>query len=296
MARYHINDEGVAGICQAQKKCRFGEDTPHYATLAEAEVAHEHSQGQQVLTLTKKKGPNDAKNLDPILHDPLPPFNHGYSRYRLLEATDAEPVDYYANVYSDVTYVDAQEAVEIITNMKRDDWPPSLEEEFQKNKESWADPDGWEVETHYYDDDPEILPPEKLEKDLQNWYYDQPNATDRAGALEHVREKGYETKGLRPEEAVKKILREENGMILKRVESTSSVASYPEVPIQNLRMVKNHYDAVEPREPSAKSSNSSQIDGILQWAPNGYRVLDGYHRIKWLKENGKDKGNFLVLQ
>lgn len=297
MTKYHINDKGVAGVCRAQspESCHFGKDAPHYATREEAEKAYEQSRGSQTLTL--KKSANPTNNREPILREPLKPLSLLTRGSKILEATDAELLDYYGGEITEITSVDVDHAVEILLNKPREDWPDDLREMVDKNRETWGDPNIWEYDdVDYYATHDELETPFILQKGLEDWYYNQPNATDTSGALEHVREKGYETKGLRPAEAVKKMLREENGMILKRVERTSSVASYPEVPIQKLRMVKKHYDAVEPREPLAKSSNSSQIDGILQWAPNGYRVLDGYHRIKWLKENGKDKGNFLVLQ
>lgn len=40
MAKFHVNpDTGVPGVCRAKKKCRFGDDSEHYATRDEAVLA-----------------------------------------------------------------------------------------------------------------------------------------------------------------------------------------------------------------------------------------------------------------
>lgn len=54
-AKFHVNpDTGDVRACSAVKKCRFGDNAPHYSTLEEARNAYEQTQGVQVKTLTRK--------------------------------------------------------------------------------------------------------------------------------------------------------------------------------------------------------------------------------------------------
>lgn len=60
--RFHVNpDTGDVRVCSATKKCRFGDNAPHYSNHEDARSAYENSQFSQVATLTKK--PNAVKNL-----------------------------------------------------------------------------------------------------------------------------------------------------------------------------------------------------------------------------------------
>lgn len=60
--RFHVNpDTGDVRVCSATKKCRFGENAPHYSNHDDARSAYEKSQGTQVETLTKTS--RTVKNL-----------------------------------------------------------------------------------------------------------------------------------------------------------------------------------------------------------------------------------------
>lgn len=61
-ARFHINpDTGDVRACSAEKRCRFGENVPHYSNSEEARSAYEQSQGTQSVTHTRKT--HTIKNL-----------------------------------------------------------------------------------------------------------------------------------------------------------------------------------------------------------------------------------------
>lgn len=61
-AKFHVNpDTGDVRECSAVKKCRFGDEAPHYPTLEDARFAYEQTQGSQVATLTRK--PRSIKSL-----------------------------------------------------------------------------------------------------------------------------------------------------------------------------------------------------------------------------------------
>lgn len=91
--------------------------------------------------------------------------------------------------------------------------------------------------------------------------------------------------------AMKRHLAEDNaGIILSVVEDAEHIEilelSVPDVIIPN----PMHYDRVESREPVSAYAALS-IAGVLA----GGRLVDGYHRMKWLKENGVESAPFIEL-
>lgn len=57
MAKFHVNDQGIPGICTAQIQCRFGGDAQHYATPEIAQKAYELSMASQSIPEPQKKNP-----------------------------------------------------------------------------------------------------------------------------------------------------------------------------------------------------------------------------------------------
>lgn len=57
MAKFHVNDEGIPGVCTAQIQCRFGGDAQHYATPEIAQKAYELSMASQSIPEPQKKAP-----------------------------------------------------------------------------------------------------------------------------------------------------------------------------------------------------------------------------------------------
>lgn len=55
MAKYHVNDQGIPGVCTAQVKCRFGGDAQHYATPEIAQKAYELSMASASIPEPQKK-------------------------------------------------------------------------------------------------------------------------------------------------------------------------------------------------------------------------------------------------
>lgn len=43
-AKYHLNEKGEPGLCQARRACPFGDASAHYGSKAEAQIAYEAQQ------------------------------------------------------------------------------------------------------------------------------------------------------------------------------------------------------------------------------------------------------------
>lgn len=292
MARYHINPQtGDPGVCKAMVKCPYGDlDKDHYDSKEAARKAYEKVQerGKKALKTPRP----------PILLEPSPyrePLFWDTSFSTLEDATDIEFVDYYSDDYSDFTTVDPEKAVELVVGIPRADWPEGLARTVAAHRDEWADVANWDFELGFYEgDSPTLTPPRSLEAKLQEWYYSQPNAVDYQGVLEHVREKGFDTSGLTPVEAVKKMLREENGMVLKNVERATSVRRAP-VDFHRISYAKTHYDRILEQEPQPVSPRSQPVLGVVKYHPSHYRMLDGHHRFKWARTRNETSGDFLVL-
>lgn len=206
-----------------------------------------------------------------------------------------EPFGYYDEGYTSFNSVDAYRAVEIATGLPREEWPEDLER-LVEEKPEWGDHYQWDVEYGYYEGDvPYATPPSDFTPSLEDWYWSQPNAIDGEGALQYVRGKGYETTGLKPAEAVKKMLDEENGLKLKWLDQAKSL-NCRAVPVASIRVNTKHYEAVEPRKPIPAIKGEKVIDGVLHYSEKeGYRLLDGYHRLKANNKEGKKEGIYLIL-
>lgn len=289
--RYHLNPEtGNAGLCRAKKKCRFGTDDEHYPTPEAARRAYELS--QEELT--------PARNREPILLEPTEiPAPHQWHLTNnlsiLTEATDSDEVDYYSKDYSEPTQLDLDKAIEIGINLRREDWPEGLQSLVEEHRSEWEDLKNWTFDLGFYEgDSPEFSPPTHMEKTLQSYYYAQPNAVDHYGVLEHVREKGCDTSGLTPLEAVKAMLREENGMRLRRVEEARWV-TVAKKRFSDFSYATQHFDRIEPSEPRPASPRSSVFTGVVWNGGGGHRMVDGHHRLKWALSKGEDSGTFIIL-
>lgn len=62
MAKFHINPEtGKAGTCTASvKPCKYGAETPHFKSSAEAQSAYEESMNEQTITTHTRLTPDNA--------------------------------------------------------------------------------------------------------------------------------------------------------------------------------------------------------------------------------------------
>lgn len=288
MAKFHINAKGDASQCRANKgRCPFGDSDEHFDSKEEARKSYEETQDSL------------ARGRTPILREPTllgSSDNWDYSGSRLLEATDSSNDDYYEPYYNNPTRIDVNQVVSITTGIDEKDWPESLKTLVASKAQEWGNVANWELDQGYYEGDPiDFNGPESYENELKRWYFNQDNAIDDSGVLQHVREKGYETKGLTPLEAIKTMLRKENnGKVLKAVENANSV-QLRSIDFSKLSYAKTHYAKIDPVKPVVRDKKSPEITGVVLANKGSWRLIDGHHRLKWNSENSKNEGKFFFM-
>lgn len=188
--------------------------------------------------------------------------------------------------------------------------PHELQEPYEANKKWWENPAAWNataIDGYYGHESIIVTPPKELLNAYNTWYYNQPNAVDSLGLLSYARSKGLDTSGYSPLSAIKAQLRaENNGKRIKSIENADFVQrkriGLSSIVIPNMR----HYENVEARElqlPPAPNPNGRfrpgeeppLFSGVLVERDGRYILADGYHRLKWARENGKRMGHFIVL-
>lgn len=291
MSKYHIKADGNPGLCKATvRSCPRGDDSEHFNSKDEARTAFEET--QKSLKLTKRAPIIYEKNIYLSPEHWLSPYDES-----ILEATDAESIDYYSPGYSEITQVDLDRMVSIIIKKPKREWDEELKDFVDSQKTEFEDPNRWEIDAGYYEGDAVTVDglPDLIEK-LEGWYYDQNNAADAHGVLEHVREKGYETKSMRPIDAIKHMLREENNKVLKVVENAKHISVH-NIKLSELKYSEAHYKRIEKVKPVVRSKNSNEILGVvlMEQGKTGKRLLDGHHRFKWASEANRTDGNFIVI-
>lgn len=164
----------------------------------------------------------------------------------------------------------------------------------------WGSTDYWNVEAvnNYYGEEAELVVPENFLQEAQEMLWLLPNAVDDDNVLPYVRSKGVETEGLTPLEALKaQLLDENNGIVSAKIQNarfiSSRVVSFDSIRIPS----KRHYDEVTPRRPVSFGTKESAFVGVVYPDRGGFTLLDGYHRLKYLKEKvrGRVKGRFIVV-
>lgn len=96
-------------------------------------------------------------------------------------------------------------------------------------------------------------------------------------------------------ETLKELLRKENhGIHSIRVEECKYIA-VEQLPLHSIALGNmDHFDRVEPRELSSPSGKSL-ITGVVVRTDDRDRLVDGYHRLKYLLDSGLAKGTFVVI-
>lgn len=115
--------------------------------------------------------------------------------------------------------------------------------------------------------------------------------------LEYVRSKGQSTAGLKPIEAIKEQLNSENyGRKSSFVEKATTV-KIKLVEIKKITIsADKYYERIEELEPRSKNK-SEIIAGVVFYDKQleSYRLIDGYHRTKFLKNRNVEKFQYIVL-
>jgi hypothetical protein len=306
--KYHFSPKtGKVAICNADKrKCRY---TQHYDS---AQDAASNIVGNRL-------SPENIEGIvkPPIMVEPIglkepervnyPDAEYDYDSYSTAEdyysndyynSNDDDPYNNY-NVYDNLrlTSVDPEATIySMFRANSRVPLPNEIKQLIKENK--WDEVDSWEIhaESDYYGETAVIVAPDNMLTKVQEWYWNQPNAEDNEGILNYVRSKGTETKGLKPLDAIKKQLSEENeGRSNRLVEKARSVTKQT-VRLDRIRVPhQNRLDTVNPRVPASTLNHNPAIAGVLIKEGRNYRLIDGYHRLKFYQNANRVNAKYIVL-
>lgn len=307
--KYHFSTRtNKVAECGAKKrKCQFGE---HFRTAEEAATRIANSALNPSTIEGVTKPPIIVTKSSYSEPDPRAYLSYDYDYDYYGEAHDyySIGIDYYSDdaspgydsysVYENLhlTQVDVEQSIKNILHVPSTHELP--EEILQLIKENeWDDKLNWEIsaESDYYGETAVVKAPENMIPKLTEWYWTQDNATDAQGILHYVRSKGTETKGLSPLEAIKKQLSEESeGRPNRLVENAKNIKVGP-LFINKLSVPhSSRLNNVPPRE-AKDYENKEGIAGIVIRTRDAFRLVDGYHRLKNLKDKNKRKGNYIIL-
>lgn len=307
-AKYHFSTRtNKVSECGATKRaCQFGE---HFRTEQEAASRI----ASNVLTPATIEGVTKP----PIILSPSPytepdvraylSYDYDYDYYG--EAQDYYDLGYdyyddeptYGDSYSvydnlHLTSVDAEQSIKSILNVPAThELPTEIHQLIQEN--GWNDKLNWSIhaESDYYGETAVVTPPDDMLPKLTEWYWGQENAVDKDGILHYVRSKGTETTGCSPLDAIKKQLAEENEGRSNRLVENAKNIKVSNLSISRLSVPHaSRLDRVEARK-AKDYDDKAGIAGIVVRTRDAYRLVDGYHRLKDLKNSNKYKGKYIVL-
>ena len=191
MSKFHVNDNGLSGRCEAEKvKCPFGGDSGqenHYATLDEAIAASETLMEQEhgVFQTQKKNKYSDedwSKMPSPAEWEPtnvegldIEDIESPYMNYR----TDS------VSYKTDGTRVGGADMEDYVAGYfglsSKDELPQSVKDLIKRRANDWVS-DGFNTELRDGEDDDgrsitytEVTPPGSLEDDLTDHYHKMTN-------------------------------------------------------------------------------------------------------------------------
>jgi hypothetical protein len=283
--KYHINKKNEKRECHAEKRaCRYKTHS------IEGGPSNSPTDAESLQTLMNKV--NIEVTPPSLLKEPTAiPSSRIYDIFTFESAYYDEPV----NV---IESVDVRNLLAAVHNVD----PSFISDDYVKYAEDnkWDTTDNFiSEETGYYGEgtvDVELTP--DLVQKMQEHYYTRPDAVDRTGVLAYCRSKGFDTTGKNPVEALKSQIRAENNN-----KAYSPVDNATKVNLQTIRLdsviipAKQHYEAVEPRPLDVKPAGDQAIAGVVvKTRDGGYRLVDGYHRTKFLNNSTKrSKGIYFVL-
>lgn len=325
--KIHINLEGVAGKCNAEFSCPFGDLTKdHYKTKKDAQQAYETkmqlaAENERLIESRKASCRLGSPILTPPnkLSLPLSDAKY-YLRFETSETHDheGEDVNDYCRcgVIADVSVPGwdnysgdgFSNFVKSSLGLKHNETlPKDLKESltpFSDFSTIQHDFDAQIAGGYYGEELGAIKAPPALMAVLENYYYSKDDAAGPENIFVYLREKGYATAGERPLEAIKGALRaENNGRKIMKVEKAKKwragkiqLSSIATPSSSQLAAAKN-----DPRPPvsvmgTKVEQQRNQILGVvLEVAPNRYELIDGYHRYAFSKNANKKSGRYIVL-
>lgn len=86
--KYHVNDNGVAGVCEAKIQCDFGADVPHYDTKEEAALAYEKKMNGETFNKVERKPRQAAKSRTKVEAS-----NETLSEENFINIPQSKPID-----------------------------------------------------------------------------------------------------------------------------------------------------------------------------------------------------------
>lgn len=115
-------------------------------------------------------------------------------------------------------------------------------------------------------------------------------------AQAYCHSKGFDSTGLDAFDAVVGQLFHENQMVHPFLEGCKREVHIEDVALSDVTVGNGvHYKRVEARSAAARSEDAPPLAGVLLRQPQGLYLLDGYHRLKWLRESGNNQGTYIVL-
>ena len=327
---YHVNPEtGRPNLCRAQKQCPFGGAEEHFASKAEARSHFEREMsGQTLTTVSKRQARNIAAPSKYRLRTggSTSAVDYEYDSYSCSDPYScSESNDYCRDSVYEGLRVEAVTEEQVYDHVRSviganygEQLPADLKTLVDSRMAEWTQADNWEAEAEngYYGEEAYVMPPPELESEVKHWFYSQPGAMDSDGILPYLRGAGFATEGKTPLRAVKDFLAEQNGgKRLPAVEAARSV-ELRRLGLKHVRVPNpQHYAKSEPRPltPAVESGQKQAIAGVLletKKGPERYdwrvgriaelgevQLVDGYHRLKELKENTKkNSGVYLILR
>lgn len=325
MSNYHINQKtGNVNICRAKTdncplKNKDGEQVEHFEDKETAQKFLEQNLLNQYGSTQELNKKEEIKNLENKKQEKpqnikaasyIPNFNNlsdisNYAEY------DYDYTDYYSHEIDEENYaIHSINGEELAKSMVYRSAGTSIEEHEKIVNETEQmlqnigalDTKNYNLRVRYgyYNDHETFIEPKRsfpLIERMKKEYYKKPDAKDAAGILEYVRSKGKETAGLSPFEAIKEQLNEENKGRKSSYVERSNKASKATLRVDNVYIgAKQHYENVEPRK-KVSENDSVAFDGVLFFDNKSktYHLIDGYHRMKDLKNNKRSTGTFIVL-
>lgn len=98
---------------------------------------------------------------------------------------------------------------------------------------------------------------------------------------------------------LQRLLRETNNGIRHPLVEESITVDWQILRLDEIHIPqKRHYDSVEPRPLVPESPIVPPVAGVVihRSRGRGYHLVDGYHRLKYLKENSSGQGLYIVLK
>ena len=295
---YHINRAGKKAVCKATKiACQFSAAS-HTTEVSEVTDTETLLKKMDSFTSVAVDEATNSHAFHPMNEVSFPqPFVSSTWAKLAFEFTDDDPYygpEAYSELSQDVHQVDVKELLHGIHQYS--EIPDEYVAYAEKN--DWGNPDNFEVQrTWGYYEEIEVdvsLKPEFMAK-VEAYYYSSPVATDSNGVLAYARGKGLDTTGKTPVEALKALLKQENGgRDHPRVDNADTVES-KSLQLKNIRIPsQKHYDAVEPRK-LQPGKGSSPIAGVVVRENGVDSLVDGYHRTKHLNGKLRKSATYFVL-